>query len=83
MIGRFAQIVVYKELTESYKFYRILLAGMLALAAYLYDRGSHSASTTGIILAIFSLILNGFPIIPGALKGLVRRKTNMDELVNI
>ncbi|MEQ8223715.1 MAG: HAD-IC family P-type ATPase, partial [Candidatus Eremiobacterota bacterium] len=83
MIGRFAHIGVYKELTESYKVYRIILAGLLALASYLLDRGNHSASTTGIVIATLSLMLNGLPIVWGALKGLIRRKNNVDELVSI
>ena len=83
MIGRFSQIGIYRELAHSRVFYRVAFAGLLALASYLWDRGSESASTIGIGLALVSLVLNGLPIIWGALKGLIRRKTNVDELVSI
>jgi len=83
MIGRFSQAGVYRELAESGKFYRIAFAGGLALASYLWDRGSEHASAAGITLAVVSLILNGLPVIWSALKGLIKRKTNVDELVSI
>ncbi|KKK74453.1 hypothetical protein LCGC14_2883600, partial [marine sediment metagenome] len=83
MIGRFSQMGIYRELGRSREFYRVAFAGLLALASYLWDRGSESASTVGIGLALVSLVVNGLPIIWGAVKGLVRRKTNVDELVSI
>ncbi len=83
MIGRFSQIGIYRELGRSRVFYRVALAGVLAMASYLWDRGSESASTVGMALALVSLVLNGLPIIWGAIKGLIHRKTNVDELVSI
>ena len=83
MIGRFSQMGVYRELARSREFYRVAFAGLLALASYLWDRGAESRSTVGIGLALASVALNGVPIIWGAIKGLVQRKTNVDELVSI
>ncbi len=85
MIGRFPQtrLGVYKELAHSKQFYRVVFAGVLALASYLWDRGSASPSVAGTSLAVASLVLNGLPIIWEALKGLIKRQTNVDELVSL
>jgi len=83
MIGRFSEIGVYRELARSCEFYRVILAGLLALVSYLLDRGSGSASSLGTALALASLTLNGVPIVWNAIKGLAQRRTNVDELVSI
>ena len=82
MIGRFSRLGVYRELLRTWDFYRIALAGLLALASHLLDRGS-GASTVGTTLAVASVAINGGPIIWGALKGLLERRVNVDELVSI
>jgi Zn2+/Cd2+-exporting ATPase len=81
MIGRFSNMGVYRELFRSSDFYRIALAGALALASYLWDRGHESASMVATALALSSVALNGLPIIWEALKGLYARRVNVDELV--
>lgn len=83
MIGRFAQLHIYRELFRSRDLYRILLAGALALASYLWDRGGGGVSRVGAALALASLMLNGFPIVFGALRGLLERRVNVDELVSL
>lgn len=85
MIGRYSptRLGVYRELAQSKQFYRVVFAGVLALASYLWDRGSSSPSVTGTSLAAASLVLNGLPIIWGAVKGLIKRQTNVDELVSL
>ena len=83
VIGRFAKLGVYRELFRSRDFYRIALAGALALASYLADRGPDKASQTGIALALCSVALNGVPIIWGAVRGVLERRVNVDELVSI
>ena len=83
MIGRFSQVGVYRELARSHEFYRIAFAGGLALAGYLWDRGNESESVIGVTLALLSLSLNGLPIVWNAIKGLIQRKTNVDELVSL
>ena len=83
MIGRFSQLGVYRELVRSRYFYRVAFAGALALASYLWDRGTGSLSTVGIALALASVALNGTPIIWGAIRGLLERKVNVDELVSL
>lgn len=83
MIGRFSQLGVYRELLGSSDFYRIGLAGCLTLASYLWDLGAEVPSPVGVALALAGLVLSGLPIIWGALKGLVQRKVNVDELVSL
>jgi len=84
MIGRFSNLGVYRELLRTADFYRIVLAGALALASYLWDRGGGGAVTqVGKALALGSVAINGVPIIWGALKGVLQRRVNVDELVAI
>ncbi len=83
MIGRFAKLGVYQELLRSGYFYRVSFAGALALASYLWDRGNGSLSTVGIALSLASVVINGTPIIWGAIRGLIERKVNVDELVSL
>jgi len=83
MIGRFSHVGVYRELARSSEFYRILFAGALALASYLWDRNAAAPSPPGTALALASLALNGLPIIWNAAKGLLERRTNVDELVSL
>ncbi len=72
---------VYRELIRSRDFYRVLSAGALAAASFFYDRYSGGASGVGTALALVSVLVNGSPILWGALKGLAARKVNVDELV--
>jgi Cd2+/Zn2+-exporting ATPase len=83
MIGRFARPGVYRELLQSRDFYRVAFAGVLALASYLYGRSAAGPSWIGWTLAMASVALNGAPIIWGAVRGLVERRVNVDELVSL
>jgi Zn2+/Cd2+-exporting ATPase len=68
MIGRFSKLGAYEELVRSGEFLRAVLAGALALASYLWDGGSGDHSIPGMALALVSVVINGFPIIWGALR---------------
>lgn len=83
MIGRYNQLGVYRELVRSRDFYIIIFAGLLALASWIVDYNDDAISKTGAALAIFSVAINGLPIIWGAIKGLYNRQVNVDELVSI
>ncbi len=83
MIGRFSKLGVYRELLGSADFYRVGLAGCLILVSYLADLGKEVQTPLGVALALCGLALSGIPIISGALKGLVERKVNVDELVSL
>ncbi len=83
MIGRFSHRGVYRELLQSREFHRTALAGGLALAGYSWDASGLSPWYVGSILALGSVALNGLPIVWGAVRGLMERRVNVDELVSI
>jgi Cd2+/Zn2+-exporting ATPase len=83
MIGRFSKLGVYQELFRLRDFYFAFAAAILALLSYLIDYGNQSASLFGIALALISVAINGSPIIWGAVKGLIKREVNVDELVSL
>ena len=83
MIGRFTKLGVYEELFRLRDFYIALSAGVLALASFMIDPGHQDPSKLGMSLAIVSVTINGLPIIWGAVKGLMNRQVNVDELVNL
>ncbi len=83
MIGRYSHLGVYRKLLRSGDFYRVFAGAVFALAAYLWEGGTDLKSFEGIALALASVALNGFPIIRGAVDGLLRRRVNVDELVSI
>jgi len=83
MIGRFTKLGVYEELFRLRDFYIALSAGVLALASFMIDYGHQAPGNLGISLAIVSVTINGLPIIWGAVKGLMNRQVNVDELVSL
>ena len=83
MIGRFSKLGVYEDLLKLRDFYIAFGAALLALASYIVDYGDASPSMVGNVLAIASVAINGFPIIWGAVKGLINREVNVDELVSL
>ena len=83
MIGRFTKLGVYEELFRLRDFYIALSAGVLALASFMIDPGHQDPSKLGMSLAIVSVTINGLPIIWGAVKGLMNRQVNVDELVSL
>lgn len=83
MIGRFSHQGVYQELLQSREFHRTALAGVLALASFLWDKNGLSPLYVSTVLALSSVALNGFPIVWEAIHGLLERRVNVDELVSI
>jgi len=83
MIGRFSKLGVYQELIRLRDFYVTFAAALLALLSYIIDYGNQSPSYLGNAFALVSVATNGFPIIWGAVKGLMERKVNVDELVSL
>lgn len=83
MIGRFSRLGIHRELIRKIDFYRLALGGSLALAAYLVEGSTALVSLPAIILALASVLINGIPIIKGAVEGLVQKKVNVDELVSL
>ena len=83
MIGRFSKLGVYQELIRLRDFYVTFAAAFLALLSFVMDFGNPSPSYLGNGVALLSVAINGFPIIWGAVKGLIERKVNVDELVSL
>ena len=83
MIGRFSQLGVWRELSRSWDFKRIALAGALALASFLWDQAVGGDSIAANALALASVAINGVPIVWGAVRGMLQRKVNVDELVSL
>jgi Cd2+/Zn2+-exporting ATPase len=91
MIGRYRDLAVYNEIFKSTDFYRIMAGGLLIPIGYMVSWIALSQNLVawppgtavfGIFLFL-SITLNGLPIVMGALKGIIRRKVNVDELVSI
>jgi len=82
MIGRFSKLGVYQELFRLKDFYFAFAAAILALLSFMIDYGGPSPSLPGNALALISVAINGSPIIWGAIKGLIHREVNVDELVS-
>jgi Zn2+/Cd2+-exporting ATPase len=83
MIGRFSRLGVYQELFRLRDFYIALAAAALALLSFIVDHGNEAHSLIGVGLAIISVAVNGAPIIWGAIKGILDREVNVDELVSL
>jgi len=83
MIGRYAKLGVYHELLRIKEFYISFAAAALALVSYIIDYGNPVPSVLGNSLALVSVAFNGLPIIGGAIRGLINKKVNVDELVSL
>ena len=86
MIRRHANLNVYKDIFSSKDFIRTAIGVFLIPVAYLANRLDLSLLPAGSamnIILIVSVFINGVPIIIGAVKGIVLRQVNVDELVSI
>jgi len=83
MIGRYAKLGVYQELLRLKDFYISFGAAALALVSYMIDYGNPVPSYLGNFLALVCVAFNGLPIIWGAVKGLINKEVNVDELVSL
>lgn len=81
MIGRFAELGVYRELSRSREMYRMFSAGLLIVIGYLWNWTQGTDTLVGLSFIAASLAINGIPIVWGALNGLLQRRVNVDELV--
>ena len=83
MMGRFSKLGVYQELFRLRDFHITFAAAILALLSYLIDYRNQSTSSWGNVFALISVAISGLPIVWGAIKGLIRREVNVDELVSL
>ena len=82
MIGRFARLGVYHELMRHRDFLKVGFGALLALVGYLLGHqggGDWEWPSRGLILA--SVAINGLPVVLGALRGIIERRVNVDELL--
>lgn len=83
MIGRFSNIGVYKGLFSAKEFSLCLVGGLLAFGGYLWGWMELSPAWIGMAMALASVVVNGLPIIKGAIQGMLARQVNVDELVSL
>lgn len=83
MIGRFSRLDTYRELFGIKDIARVGIGGFLALAGFLLEYGNGVLPLWGKIFILTSVAINGFPIVRGAVSGLIEKKINVDELVSL
>ncbi len=81
MIGRYTNLDRYRELLQMKEFYMVLFGSLLILLSY--GLGKNGYPVPADILALLALAMLGGPIIFGAVKGLLNRELNVDELVSL
>ena len=82
MIGRFATLGVYRELLQHEEFLKVGCGALLALVGSLVGRlGGPSWELLGQGMILASVAVNGLPVILGAVRGILERRVNVDELL--
>jgi Zn2+/Cd2+-exporting ATPase len=82
MIGRFAKLGVYHELLQHGDFLKVGCGALFALAGYFFGlngEGEWHLLSQGLILA--SVAINGLPVVLGAIRGILDKRVNVDELL--
>ncbi len=86
MIGRYADLNVYQEIFKSDDFYKVVGGSALIPISLLAKPGNISFLpylTLVDALLLLSILINGVPIIINAVKGVMKRQVNVDELVSV
>jgi len=83
MIGRFASPGAYKDLVDLKEFTSCALGGVLALGSWMWGHFGWQPAGMAMALAVASVLVNGLPIVWGALRGLFEKRLNVDELVSL
>jgi Zn2+/Cd2+-exporting ATPase len=84
MIGRFANLGVYEELLQSKDFIKVGFGAFLALAGFVVGKfPSPELALVSQTLILVSVAINGLPVIVGAVKGILEKKVNVDELLSL
>lgn len=81
MIGRYRSAGKYRELLQIKEFYMLLLGGLLIVTGYVLGQSGYPAPAD--IVALLAVLVLGGGIIGGAVKGLLKRELNVDELVSL
>jgi Cd2+/Zn2+-exporting ATPase len=82
MIGRFTKLGVYEELLLSRDFFKVGFGASLALAGFLLGKFIQPEQIIiSHALILGSVAINGLPVIVGAVKGILEKRVNVDELL--
>ncbi len=82
MIGRFSKLGVYEELLQSRDFVKVGFGAFLALAGFVVGRFiSPDQIIVSQALILASVAINGLPVIFGAVRGVLEKRVNVDELL--
>lgn len=86
MIRRHADLTLYRDIFKSKDFIRVALGAALIPPALALDHTGLvliPAISPGDLLLILSVLVNGLPIVLGAVRGLLKKRINVDELVSM
>jgi Cd2+/Zn2+-exporting ATPase len=83
MIGRFAKLGVYEELLQNRDFIKVGFGAFLALAGFVVGRLLPGQPLAGQAMILASVAINGLPVIVGAVRGILERRVNVDELLSL
>jgi Zn2+/Cd2+-exporting ATPase len=83
VIGRFSRLDTYRHLFDVKDIARVGIGGFFALVGFLMEYGNGFFPLLGKFFILTSVAINGFPIIRGAIAGLIDKKINVDELVSL
>ncbi len=86
MIGRHAHLGIYREIFRSEDFVKTAVgAGLIPLALLFQNivKVQFFGITPAELLLLASVAVNGLPIVQEAVKGVMNREMNVDELVSI
>ena len=86
MIGRHADLSLYRELFRSEDFVKVSLGALIIPLSFLLPKTQMISSLPlGLldIALLASIAINGLPIIAEAVKGILNKEINVDELVGI
>ena len=83
MIGRFTRLGVYEELLQSRDFLKVGFGAMLAFVGFLVEQYSPDRIMVSRALILASVAINGLPVIVGAIKGILEKRVNVDELLSL
>ena len=81
MIGRYREAGVYKQLLQMKEFYTVAIGIILVVLSFVLDKKGFALLPE--IFAVIALVLLGGPIIIEAVRGLLQKELNVDELVSL
>ncbi len=83
MIGRFTRLGVYEELLQSRDFLKVGFGALLAFVGFLVENFAPDLIMVSRMLILASVAINGLPVIIGAVRGLLEKRVNVDELLSL